>query len=230
MIKFFQNIEQRLQQLVTMTSCMKKYLTIILLLCCSMVSHAQYGGEEMSINESTLYYGLRLGVDFANFSGDGTGNYGKRTGMTLGGIVGMRFSEDVPICAETGLYYTQRGGIRKIKADHKERTSLIYLELPVLIKYGFQPADNLSILPLLGPYFSLGIGGKILDKTEETSISSFKERYNRFDMGFKVGCGAEYNHIYLELGYQFGVANISKDEMNAIHGNAWFINIGVNLY
>ncbi len=212
---------------------MKRFIFSMMVLLLALTSHAQYSSESVSFSESSLYYGIRLGIDFADFSGSGSNVYSPRTGMTLGGIVGMRFSEETPICIESGLYYTQRGGIRNVgtnKSKTTERTSLSYLEIPVLIKYGFMINDELAILPLVGPYFSLGVGGKIMNRDENMSESSYSDRYNRLDMGFKLGCGAEYNHLYVELGYQLGVANISKDEMNAVHGNAWFINIGVNLY
>jgi hypothetical protein len=49
-------------------------------------------------------------------------------------------------------------------------------------------------------------------------------------MGFKVGCGAEYNMLYLELGYQFGVTNIAEDNPQdlAAHTGNLFINLGIN--
>ncbi|MBR3726644.1 MAG: hypothetical protein IKN21_03470 [Prevotella sp.] len=56
---------------------------------------------------------------------------------------------------------------------------------------------------------------------------------NRFNMGFKLGCGVEYNKIYLEVGYQFGVSNIGKNgpgeklDLSA-RSNALFANLGVN--
>ncbi len=210
---------------------MKRFLISLITCLLAVTSHAQYSSESVSFSESSLYYGMRLGIDFADFSGSGSHVYSPRTGMTLGGVIGMRFSEETPICIESGLYYTQRGGVRNVgEKKSQERTSLAYLEIPVLIKYGFMVSDKVTILPLVGPYFSLGIAGKVMNRDENMSESSYSDRYNRLDMGFKMGCGAEYNHLYVELGYQLGVANISKDEMNAIHGNAWFINIGVNLY
>ena len=53
-------------------------------------------------------------------------------------------------------------------------------------------------------------------------------------MGFKLGCGAEYNNMYLEVGYQFGINNLSKDGASAVpgsysgHSNAFLVNFGVN--
>ena len=37
----------------------------------------------------------------------------------------------------------------------------------------------------------------------------------------------EYDMLYLEAGYQFGIANIA-DGKGSIHSNALFINFGVN--
>ena len=67
-----------------------------------------------------------------------------------------------------------------------------------------------------------------------TSVGTFDEKValhgglNRASMGIKIGAGAEYNKIYVELGYQFGVTNIAKREDFSGRSNAFFANIGVN--
>ena len=38
---------------------------------------------------------------------------------------------------------------------------------------------------------------------------------------------AEYENLYLEAGYQFGITDVSKSD-DAIHSNAFFVNFGVN--
>ena len=85
---------------------MKKLLISLLAVLFAAPSFAQYNSGEVSISESTLYYGIRLGVDFANISGDGTGGFKSRTGMTLGFALGLHVSEQTPICLESGIYYT----------------------------------------------------------------------------------------------------------------------------
>ena len=47
-------------------------------------------------------------------------------------------------------------------------------------------------------------------------------------MGFKLGCGAEYNKLYAEVGYQIGVTNILDADGVSGHNNALFLNLGVN--
>ena len=61
-----------------------------------------------------------------------------------------------------------------------------------------------------------------------SNVISGVNRVNRNNMGFKLGCGAEYNKLYLELGYQFGITNIWDSDAITGHNNALFLNFGVN--
>ena len=65
--------------------------------------------------------------------------------------------------------------------------------------------------------------------TDRTVSSSFSDnRFQRFDGGLRIGCGAEYSMIYVELGYDFGLSNISHDYFDSSHNGAFFANFGVN--
>lgn len=205
---------------------MKRILTFFVATIMSVVSYAQYNTGDISIEESNVYFGARLGIDFSRLNGD-ISSSSSRTGLIMGAVVGIRISESTPICIESGLYYTERGAQRKLENNNKERISLSYLELPILIKYGFDLGNEMAILPYVGPYFSLGVGGRIKDNT--SNVYSFSDVFNRPDMGMKFGCGFEYNHLYLEMGYQLGIANIAQESLSTIHGNAWFINFGFNI-
>ncbi len=187
-------------------------------------SFAQFASGGFEVDKQNLYYGGRMGLSLGNVSGDLDWG-GMKAGLTLGGVVGLRVSSSVPLFLESGFYYTQRGG----KEDGLT-ANLKYLEIPILIKYGIEVADKMAVLPFIGPYFSYGIGGKY----EVTQPNGSKEKFssfnlfNRPDMGLKLGCGFEYNMLYLEAGYQFGIANIADDDNLTAHGNALFINFGVN--
>jgi len=200
---------------------MKKFLVAIVAVLFAAPSFAQYSSGGFSLSESTVYYGVRMGLNIANISGDYDGNWGSKTGFNFGGVVGLRVSQTTPIFLESGLYYTERGA-----KDGDEKVGLTYLEIPLLIKYGIQATDDIAVLPYLGPAFGFGIAGKV-KPGNESSFSS-DGGFNRPDVGFKIGCGAEYNMLYLEAGYQFGMANILDDDNKTAHGNAFFINFGVN--
>lgn len=205
---------------------MKKFFLSLVVALLSVPAFAQYGSGGFSLSESSLYYGIRLGMNVSSITGDYV-DLDSKTGVALGAVVGVRVSEATPLFIEGGLYYSGRGA----KKD-KTTASLNYLEVPILIKYGVQVADNIALLPYIGPYFSLGVGGKYKYQVAGGNIEKdgIYDHFNRGDMGFKVGCGAEYNMLYLELGYQFGVANIAKDNPTdlAAHTGNFFVNLGVN--
>ncbi|MBQ8158837.1 MAG: PorT family protein [Prevotella sp.] len=210
---------------------MKKLIIALVAAIFSTSSHAQIQAGEFSMDKSTVYYGVRLGLNVANITGDQE-TLSSKAGLNFGAVVGLRISETTPLFIESGLYYTQRGAEK-----NRTEVNLNYLEIPILIKAGFNVTDDIAVLPFIGPTFAVGISGKQKgykkdDKGVETFYSekSFGSNgnYKRGDMGIKLGCGAEWNMLYAELGYQFGVANILDSDEFTQHGNALFLNIGVN--
>lgn len=200
---------------------MKKLFTAIVAMMLAVPSMAQFASGGFELDRSNIYYGARMGLTLASMSGDIDNVSGMKPGLTLAGVVGLRVSSSSPVFLESGLYYTQRGG-----KDGDISMTLKNLEIPVVLKYGIQASDKIAVLPFLGPYFSWGIGGKLRDDATGGEESSYNF-VNHGDMGIKVGCGAEYDMLYLEAGYQFGVANIA-DGKGSIHSNALIINVGVN--
>lgn len=203
---------------------MKKVFVAMIALFCSVSSFAQYSSGGFSLDEENLYWGVRFGLTSATLGGDL--DLGAKTGMTLGAVVGLRASDSTPVFIESGLYYTERGAKRD-----KFRVSYNNFEIPLLVKYGIKATDEIAVLPFFGPYFAYAFSGKT-KLADGVSVGTFDEKkwegLKRANMGFKLGCGAEYNKIYLEAGYQFGVTNICKHDDFSVHSNALFVNFGVN--
>jgi hypothetical protein len=198
---------------------MKKFLVSIVAALMAAPAFAQYSSGGFELDKESMYYGVRFGGTLASVNGDVS--VGSKVGMTLAGVIGLRLSSSSPVFLESGLYYTQRGA----KEDNVTITSN-NLEIPLVIKYGFKATDEIALLPFFGPYFAYAVSSEYEYKGETAPKDSF--RPNRNNMGFKLGCGAEYNKLYLELGYQFGVTNfVDSDDITA-HNNALFLNVGVN--
>ena len=218
----------------------KKIFSAIVALLLTTPAFSQLTSGGFELDKESVYYGVRIGMTAANLSGDATfGEHGESTdskvGMTLAGVIGIHLSSTTPVFLESGLYYTERGA---------KNVGYTNLEIPLLIKYGIKATDDIALLPFVGPYFARACWGETkftsIDGTKVTQKKgSFDEKggsvdngglggLKRLNMGFKVGCGAEYNKLYLEVGYQFGVSNIAKDDDRTIHGNAFFANFGVN--
>jgi hypothetical protein len=211
---------------------MKKFLVAIVAVLFAAPSFAQFSSGGFNLSESTVYYGLRLGMNISNLTGDakmGAIDYsGGKVGLNFAPVIGIRVSDSTPIFLESGLYFSGLGS-----KNGKNSISLNYLELPILIKYGIQATDEIAVLPFLGPTFRYGLfGGKWKTAGAGKTDSFGSGKFNRMDVGIKLGCGGEYNKLYAELGYQFGITNIADWQIGAddasVHNGAFFFNVGVN--
>jgi len=208
---------------------MKKFLMSIVAVLFAANSFAQYSSGGFSLSESTVYYGVRVGLNLSTLTGDGMGDFGMKPGLNVGPTIGVRVSETTPVFLESGVYFSMQGA-----KDGDNSIALNYFKIPVLIKYGVQVSDEFAVLPFLGPTIAFGVGGDWKTAGEGSESSFGKGKFNRFDAGIRFGCGAEWNKLYLELGYEFGITNIADwkkdngiDDASAHNGNL-FINFGVN--
>ena len=208
----------------------KKIITLIMLLAVTLPTLAQGGQHRNRFSHSNTeqYYGLRLGLNVASLSSDDIiMDLDSRTGVAFGGVYGLQLANSTPLWLEAGLYYSEKGGEGTDTEHNKVKCSLNYLQVPIVVKYSFDVYDDLYIDPFLGGYLALGITGKTKNYGSRTSDSSY-DTFNRFDGGLRIGCGIEYQMVYAELGFDFGLANISSDDFATTHTQSFFINIGVN--
>ena len=181
-------------------------------------------------NPVNSYVGFRIGGAFSTVSSDDKYLDGgtMRTGLNAGIVAGFQVAPQAPIYFETGLSYIEKGG--KGSYDGGKFTyNLDYLEVPLLLKYDCRVDRDLSIQPFIGGYLSAGVGGKIKDFGHRQAYSSYDDdAFKRFDGGIKLGCGVQFNYLYAELGYDIGLANISRDYFDDAHTGSLFATIGVN--
>ena len=218
---------------------MKRTLIIMLAALLALPTFAQYqlrynGNRVETIphnsHKNASYYGLRLGVAAATVSSDDPALNGSSTqaGLNVGVVAGFQLVPSSPIYFETGLFYTEKGGKGTFEG-RKFTYDLNYLQLPLVIKYVIDVDGDFTVQPFVGGYLACGVSGKIKDYGDRRSFSSFDEDYfSRFDGGLKIGCGAQYDLIYGELGYDFGLANISHDTFDTAHNGCFYFNVGVN--
>lgn len=215
---------------------MKKILIAIICAAISIPAAAQY---ETDYGRTTAksdpdyyqnYYGLRLGLNVATVNSDDSRLDGgsAKTGLNIGAVAGFLLTPSVPVYLETGLYYSERGGKGYVEGS-KFTYSLNYLKVPIVVKYKYDIDGSFSVQPFAGGYLALGVSGKVKNYDERETYSSFSENFfKRFDGGLKIGCGAEYNVIYAELGYDLGLANICHSDFDSSHTGCFYINAGVN--
>ena len=230
---------------------MKQLITFILIALMATPTFAQYETSRKrsryNHSDTERYYGLRLGINLSVLnSGDVDYDMNVRPGISLGAVYGMQLANSTPIWLEGGLFYSENGGEQKNPANaevEKITCRLAYLEVPVVLKYSLDVADDLYVQPFLGGFFALGVGGKTKIYTRDhdkrvsessfdrINVNSIKTSYaglNRLDAGLRLGCGIEYQMVYAEMGFDFGLANIGKDEFQSVRTQTLFFNIGVN--
>ena len=192
---------------------------------------SNHDGRDSYYYSSDAYYGLRLGVGFATVNSDDKYLDGgsMKAGINAGVVAGFQLGHYSPVYFETGLYYIEKGGEGHY-GDSKFTYSLNYLEVPFVLKYQLCVDDMFSVQPFLGGYVAAGIDGRIKDFGNRHAYSSFDDDgFKRFDAGIKLGCGLQYNFLYAEVGYDFGLSNISRDYFDTSRTGSLFATIGVNL-
>lgn len=220
---------------------MKKLFTLMMAIAIAMPTFAQFDGSRKTrnrFNHSNVeqYYGVRLGLNVASINSSTVGlDMNSYAGLALGGVYGLQLANSTPLWLEIGAFYSEMGGKDnnypfdkdKKEISQKKTTRLMYLKAPIVFKYEFDVADDFYVQPFLGGYFALGIGGKTKLYEDKHSYDSFDD-YNRFDGGLRFGCGAEYQMVYAEIGFDFGIANICDDDFASARNQNFFINVGVN--
>lgn len=192
--------------------------------------YANRGQVRYHHSSGDLYYGLRLGLNVSTVNSDDRFLDGgsAKTGLGVGAVVGFQVAPASPVFLETGLSYMEKGGEGKLQGS-KFTYGLNYLEVPLVVKYAYAIDRLASIQPFFGGYMGVGVGGKIKDFGNRKAYSSYDdEGFKRFDAGLRLGCGFQYDHLYAELGYDWGLANVSHDYFDTSHTGCFFANIGVN--
>ena len=179
---------------------------------------------------SATYYGLRLGGAFSTVNSDDRRLDGgtMQAGLNVGLAAGFQLHPASPLFFETGLFYTEKGGKGSYEGN-KFTYNLNYLEVPLLLKYDIPVDRSFCVQPFFGGYLACGVGGKIKDYGDRKAFSSFDDDgFKRFDGGLRLGLGAQYDLLYLEVAYEFGLANICNDAFDTSHNRCLYVNCGVN--
>lgn len=210
---------------------MKRIITLIMVIAFTIPSFAQFetnrGRSRYNRDDTERYYGLRLGMNVASTSSESNAfDTNPRTGLVIGFAYGMQLSKHHPLWLEASLLYSEKGGKTHQDGD-KVTYRLGYLQLPIIAKYGINMDDDLYLQPFFGGYLSVGITGKMKNYGTRESESVF-DNMKRFDGGLRAGCGLEYKMMYVEVGYDLGLANIAKDEFDNTKTRCFFVNLGIN--
>lgn len=206
------------------------------------------------LNDS--YNGNKYFDDDANFSANGIGVsyvHGFSLSQSLPMFLETGLQFNTAIHSNTLDSETVESGEYWAKMTSKEKFTNINLAVPVNFVWRLNVADNLTISPYLGINFRVNVLGKVknsididsnlpseykdqlLDavKDYEGSMSVYSKddmgedgTWNRFQMGWQIGVGAEYSNIYLGLQYGTDFIPAFKYEDAKINNGRLAVTVG----
>lgn len=189
----------------------------------------------ISISVASAQFGVRIGANLANVSSDPeVFSTSSRFGISGGLFYQVKASDNLIIQPE--INFVQQGfktelSILGITAT--SNTSLNYLQIPVLLKYGFGNMEAMNFFVQAGPYLGLGMG-KIKSKscasgvceTSESDFGSGDGQLKSSDFGLDLGAGININsNLSVDVRYALGLSDLDNSSDGTAKNTA--INIGV---
>lgn len=182
-----------------------------------------------SAQDKPFTFGVKAGVNLANFSGDVENNKAK-IGYNVGVTVDYAITPEFYLLS--GLEFTTKG-VKWKAGDDEQKANPMYLQVPVHAGYKIKITEGTRLMLHAGPYVAYGIGGKNSIKENGKEIAKYnffgdKEsgRAKRFDFGLGLGVGVEFGKINAGLGWDFGLLNFSRAENNKLRNMNGYLTVG----
>lgn len=180
--------------------------------------------------------GVRIGANLANASVSDSedATFKMRPGFSAGVFYQIKSGS---LTIQPEINFAQQG--TKFELDilgTKAETNFTmnYIQIPILVKYGFGDMEKLNFFVQAGPYLGMGIGKAKGEtcvgsdcETDETEYGSGEDQIKNPDFGAQLGAGVNINkNISVDVRYVLGLNNlVNGEEDSSWKNNA--INIGV---
>lgn len=203
-------------------------------------------GLAASAQTNQVKFGIKAGVSFPNMSFSATGiseSGDMTTSFYVGGTVNIPVDEMFSV--QPGLTYIgkgtqQSGSMADILGDDasgngKVKINPFYLELPVNLIAHFKAGEGKFFVGA-GPYYAIGIGGKVKVKgTDGVNSGEVKgdikygdgETFKRGDFGVNFLTGYELsNGFNIHAGYGLGLSNVFNTDLAKAKHRVLSVGVG----
>ena len=164
-----------------------------------------------------------VGFNFSRLS-DEPENFSQsaRVGYQLGGSI--QFGKKLYV--EPGIFWTKMGSemIHADQTDVKLTTDIHAIRIPVFVGYQIIGGDDENIFGLRvfgGPSMSW------ITKIEGEGTKLNKDDFNSLLWGVDVGAGVDVWLFFLDIGHEWGLNPVFKDDPNDAKNHAWWFNLGM---
>lgn len=214
---------------------MKRSLVLVGFLFCVM------GVFSQNASKGAFSWGVTAGAGFSNMRLEKSIDDKDPIANIQAGLV-VDYAIIDNLFLESGITFQRKGYQKESESDYNsvlgsvstsidKTVNLFYLQLPVLFNYRFNIGQTVGLIPQVGPYFAVGVGGKTKIETEvenepvngyETVTydvkkeDSFTDQTSRFDLGLRLaGCIAIGTNMKVSIGYDLGLVDWIKKEYKA---------------
>jgi hypothetical protein len=170
------------------------------------VAHASFA------QQPHVEFGLKGGVNLANFKDESNSNTDSRTGFHVGGLAHIHLSRSWALQPE--LVYSTQGaeyGATKWKAN--------YVNIPVLAQYMFGNGFRLQT----GPQLGILAGSEVKTGNTETDLDDV---FKTTDVSWAFG--ASYltrSGLGVDGRYNLGLTNVNKNENPELKNRVWQLGL-----
>lgn len=184
-------------------------------------------------------FGIKAGVNLSSITIDPANEDLKRkTGFGFGLHYRLLLTDNLAIQPEVN--YIQHGVKESydvpILGSFESKSTMGYIQIPVLLKFSFGNMDGINYFLQAGPYLGMGIGrikSEICQGDDcNTEDSDFGENNgtDNFDFGAHLGAGIHITkNISLDARYILGLQDVSLDDDKEVKNNGIFLTLGYTL-
>lgn len=157
-------------------------------------------------SQAQLRFGVKAGINVANITGKDVEGYRSKTGIHFGGFANLALATS-KLSVQGELLYSGQGARWD---DDNEKTTLSYLQIPVLARY----TTSMGFYAEAGP--QVGFLLKAEDNNEG-DVYSIKEFLKKTDVSMVIGGGYNINqNIAVNARYNFGLTKFWDEEKNSV--------------
>ena len=164
-----------------------------------------------------------IGFNFSRLS-DEPENFSQsaRVGYQLGGSI--QFGKKLYV--EPGIFWTKMGSemVHANDSDIKLTTDISAIRIPVFVGYQIIGGDDENIFGLRvfgGPSMSW------ITKVEGDGTKLEKDDFNNLLWGVDAGAGIDVWLFFLDIGHEWGLNQVFKEDPNEAKNHAWWFNLGM---
>lgn len=188
------------------------------------------------LQAQNIQLGAKAGMAITNFVGDEDTDFESKVSFVGGFPLSYPVNRNLFLTPE--ILYVIKGAEQLAiinSAPAEVRTSVTYIELPILIKYIALPRRRWSPIITAGPVFSWRIDARSRYNRpgSDIQLTEIEDSVKELDFGTAIGGGVDLlwdlRRITLELRYTHGLTNLTDEADDPKHNSVVSLTAGVGL-